>query len=472
MARREQPAPLTKKHLDRMHREQRQTRMIMIASAAVLVGVVLIILYGVLDQNYLKYRRAVAVVNNEKITAQEFRNFTKYYRYNVIQNAESTYQFAQMFGGGDSQMLQQFLGQLQRSASQLEPESAAENSLNQLVDRILLKQIAKEKGITVTEEEITKSMQSWLGYYPDGTPTPTQTHAPIATSTLSPTQLAMMQPTSTIAPTVSITATVNLTETAEAASGPITATQAAAMTSTPGPEATATAIPAAPTATLTPTPYTEEGYKNFYSTVVADFDANEIPKETLHFLFETDLYREKLMEQVLGEPTCTAPQVWAQHILVTEPAVAAIVAEKARAGEDWYALAAEYSTDTSNSQQGGDLGWFGRGQMVKVFEDAAFGMEVGQISDPVKSDFGYHIIRLLGKEDRRLTSTECEQDRQTQFQTWLNGQRETAAVELLDYWKEIYPLEPTLPAEIQQILKNAAGGGLSGDQTLPSGTTP
>ena len=463
MARREQPSPLTKKHLDRMHREQQQTRWILIGSAVVLVGVILVILYGVLDQNVLKYRRAVADINGEKISAQDFRSFTKYYRYNLIRNVESNYQIAQMFGGGDPQMLQQFLGQMQQAAAQLDPETAGQAALNQMVDRVFLKQLAMEKGIRVTDEEINKSMQAWLGYYPEGTPTPTQTYAPIPTSTLSPTQQSMLRPTATTAPTVSATAAVTATD-------GLTSTQSAAITVTAEPEitataaspitATATTIPPTPAPTLTPTPYTEEGYQNFYSTVVADFDANQIPEATLRFLFETDLYREKLMEQVLGEAICVSPQVWAQHILVNDPSVAAIVAGKLKAGEDWYALAAEYSTDSSNADQGGDLGWFGRGAMVKEFEDAAFSLEVGQISDPVQSQFGYHIIRLLGKEDRRLTPTECQQERLSQFQVWLNDQRTTANIQLLDYWKQIYPLEPTLPADIQQLLQQAAGAGL------------
>jgi len=67
------------------------------------------------------------------------------------------------------------------------------------------------------------------------------------------------------------------------------------------------------------------------------------------------------------------------------------------AGEDFAELAREYS-DCPSSQQGGDLGYFSRGMMVKPFEDAAFSMAVGEISQPVKSQFGYHIIKVV---DRR-----------------------------------------------------------------------
>ena len=72
---------------------------------------------------------------------------------------------------------------------------------------------------------------------------------------------------------------------------------------------------------------------------------------------------------------------------------------KAKAGEDFATLAKEYS-ECPSASEGGDLGSFGKGQMVKEFEDAAFSMEVGEISEIVESQYGYHIIKVTDKKEK------------------------------------------------------------------------
>ncbi len=82
------------------------------------------------------------------------------------------------------------------------------------------------------------------------------------------------------------------------------------------------------------------------------------------------------------------------HILVEKFSTANAVLEKLKNGESFAKLAEQYSTDGSR-KRGGDLGFFGRGAMVREFEEAAFGLEKGQVSGIVKTQFGYHIIKRL-----------------------------------------------------------------------------
>ena len=86
----------------------------------------------------------------------------------------------------------------------------------------------------------------------------------------------------------------------------------------------------------------------------------------------------------------------ASHILVKTKKEAENILERLNNGETFEAIARQVSLCPSK-ENGGDLGFFDKGQMVKAFEDACFSAEVGQVVGPVKTDFGYHIIKITGK---------------------------------------------------------------------------
>lgn len=92
-------------------------------------------------------------------------------------------------------------------------------------------------------------------------------------------------------------------------------------------------------------------------------------------------------------------EIEAQHILVEDEETANEVKEKLDDGESFEDLAKEYSMDESNAEDGGSLGFFSVGQMVPEFDDAAFALDVDEISEPVMSEFGYHIIKVTDKRE-------------------------------------------------------------------------
>jgi foldase protein PrsA len=84
------------------------------------------------------------------------------------------------------------------------------------------------------------------------------------------------------------------------------------------------------------------------------------------------------------------------HILVEKHSEAIILLERIQKGEKFGKLAKEFSIDSGSAKRDGSLGYFGRGKMVKEFEKSAFSLQTGQISEPVKTQYGYHIIKRLG----------------------------------------------------------------------------
>ncbi|WP_235991891.1 peptidylprolyl isomerase [Metabacillus schmidteae] len=124
-----------------------------------------------------------------------------------------------------------------------------------------------------------------------------------------------------------------------------------------------------------------------------------------------------------------AKQVKASHILVEDEDTAKEVKDKLDKGEDFAELAKEYSTDTASAESGGDLGFFGEGAMVAEFEEEAFSLKVDEISDPVKTEHGYHIIKVteiqeaaeanFEKSKEEIRGILLDEKMATEYPTWL-----------------------------------------------------
>jgi foldase protein PrsA len=147
-------------------------------------------------------------------------------------------------------------------------------------------------------------------------------------------------------------------------------------------------------------------------------------------------------------------QVRARHILVADQKTADTVEGKLKSGGNFADLAKQYSTDPSTKDKGGELGFFGVGQMVKPFSDAAFSLPVGATSAPVKSPCGYHIINVeekkpatkatLASAKPQITETLRQQQQQQQIPVFLQSLRAKANIQVYDdRYKDAFP--PPLP---------------------------
>jgi len=138
-------------------------------------------------------------------------------------------------------------------------------------------------------------------------------------------------------------------------------------------------------------------------------DTNKLRRQLPIEDSELEAYYQKHQDEFMeGE------QVKARHILFRVPqgaeagaeaeaqVKAQAVAELARSGADFATLAAKHSEDVATKDNGGDLGWFGRGSMVPEFENAVYGAAPGEVVGPVRSEFGFHVIRVDERRSQRL----------------------------------------------------------------------
>ncbi|MDX9992555.1 MAG: peptidylprolyl isomerase [Anaerolineales bacterium] len=426
---------INKRHVAHAEVVRRQSLAIQYVALAIVVVVIGLVIYGILSTTVFLSQRTVANVNGDRISLHEFQGRVRLQRIQLINNFTQYYQFAQMFGAEDPFNEPNFGGILQNISQQLQqPEKVGEDVLNALVDERLIRQEAKKMGIEPDKDALELYIQQQFGFYADGTPTPAPSSTPFVLPELNPTQLALVTITPTPGPaTATVTATPDLTST------PTTAPTETPLP-TQGPEATP--LPSA-------TPYTLEGFETRYNETLTDLETNtQLKPAEYRYFFETLYLREKLLEVITADVKPLEEQIWIQHILVDSEELANLILARLADGEDWGQLAAQYSTDASNAQNGGDLGWNGRNAgFVPEFTEAAFALQQAKVSAPVQTQFGWHIIRVLGREMRRIDDQRYSQLKDEAFSAWLEGIRAEADIETYDVWKEYVPTDPELPIQ-------------------------
>ena len=156
-------------------------------------------------------------------------------------------------------------------------------------------------------------------------------------------------------------------------------------------------------------------------------------------LYTEDSFRQELRAQlittqmrdaVVGEVASDTVQVHARHILVSTKDQADEVLVRLNNGEDFVELARQYSLDVTTREEGGDLGWFTEIELLEpLVAETAFSLEVGQISPPIATRLGYHIIQTLEFDTLPLTAEKQEQVAKAIFTEWINTLNDSAVIE-------------------------------------------
>lgn len=423
------PKPASKKHEARLARENRQKKIMIAIVTGVLAVVVLLVGYGILYNQVIKQNRPVAQVGSTKISVDQFEKRVQYERLSTVDS------FSNYAASGYAQLFQSYLLEMQNSLDNY--IQFGSDVLDKMINEAVIAAKAKELGISVSEEEIDKELERGFGFFPDGTPTPEATveFTFKPTSTLSAQQLAIITITPTPSPeptfTPEPTATGNPTE---------------EPTATPDVAATATSVPTATQIPPTATPYTREGFNSLYKTMLTNINQQfNYTDADFRDYVRALLLNQKVFDHVTKDITRDQDMVWARHILVETEEEAKAVLDRLNAGEDFGVVAAEVSIDTSNSASGGDLGWFTQGQMVAEFDKAAFALEIGKLSEPIKTEFGYHIIQVLGHEVRELTDEQLNTYKNQVYYKFVEDAKATMTVKKNDVWAEVVPSTPTIP---------------------------
>ncbi|MEE4194897.1 MAG: peptidylprolyl isomerase [Anaerolineae bacterium] len=395
----------TVKHTKKQQRlnahEQQQKKNILTAAAIFAGVIVVILLIGLIDGLFITPNKAVASVGEDEITVEDFRTKVRYYRWQFIQQYYQTYQIYSMFGDYDGNQVSrlEYYDSLLNNPDQLGPVV-----LDAMIEDIIIEQKAQELGITVSDDAIEKAIESGFGFYPEGTPTSEPTPTTGVKPTLNAEQLLLVTATPTSIPTEIVDV-----ETDESDESAVEETESDLTEATPAP---------------TPTTYTVELYEENLAEYGRDLRSADLGVEDLREVQRLALLRDEVFDVITADIPATQEQVWARHILVEdETAVDSILGQLNSGQMSFSELALLFSLDEASAANGGDLGWFSRGQMVPEFEDAAFSLEVGEISEGIKTDFGYHIIQVIAHEDVPLSANEYEQVKQDAFSDWLAEER-------------------------------------------------
>lgn len=409
---------LTKRQLALSRREKERLRLIYMGLGGVAALILIVLAFGLYQTFVMEPNSPVATVNGVDIKTGDYQDRVQYERFLLEdQYQELVKQQATLLQPGNEQLAQLLGGQYEQMAQQLLQQRVllgTRQTLDDMIEDKLVEAEAQKRGITVSDDEVTEAINRYLASRAGGLTAAAVTETATARAEATATA-ALWTPTPTFTPSPTLTPTTQLTTTAN-------------LTPTATPENTPTPAP-----TSTPNIIGPDKLKTDYADwlkVLADKVG--INEAQFRQYFRAILLKQKLQEALGAEVPTKAEQAHARHILVETEDEAKKVVERLNKGEDFAALAKELSKDTGSAPEGGDLGFVPRGRFVKPVDDAVFSLPLNTISEPIQSDFGWHVIEVLERGERELAPLDYRRSQRQAYSDWLTEARAAATIQ--DFW--------------------------------------
>lgn len=409
----------------RREQETRYQRIFLLAMIGAAGLIVLILGSGIVYEYVIKPNAVLAEVNGHEIRRRDYWKYQSVALYNQARQYET---FAAQTQGPQQQQFLQFAATFDQQRENLWGSTeVSDTTVRQMIDDRLYVDGAAEMGITISNEEADLFALNAFA----------SEEAPLITPLPSPTPI----PERAVAATQ--TAEALATEQSIALGTPAALAQATPVVATPESGTPVSAMPAGtpvasnsatPTlpAQATPDPVTardnaEAQFSAFQEDV---FDEAHLSVNDFEQLYVVpQVARTRVDHEVTSDVAQKADQVRAEHILVGTEELAGQLYEQATGGADFAQLARTNSTDTTTAPTGGQLGWFTQQELASPLAEAAFALQPGEISQPVQTEFGWHIVRVLERQDERpLSAAQYQLAKDKAVEAWLQQERDQASI--------------------------------------------
>ncbi len=400
MTKQRAPQRITKKHLARSERERIQSRWLLGVIIAIAVIAIGILGYGWIDSAYIQPKKTVVTVNEDTITQGEFQGRIRIHQRELLAQLNSYMQMEQLFASDPQTLasIQELQNQIRTQLAY--PELVGQEVIYAMTRETLIRQEAEKMGIHVLPEEIERQIQQSFGFYPEGTPTPFPTPTPDATRVAA-----------------------------------IAAASEATAEPSPTPTLPQTPIPTA-------TPYVLEAYEVDYEQFLDSLSDFGISEADFYVYIEAQLLEEKVREQFDPEIDRMAEHVLLQHILIFDEEIAQEALEQLESGDAWDDIVLEYSEDQSSRESSGDLGWNTLDDLVRILGQmglAAFSAQVDEVVGPIESQYGWHLLRIVDRQDREILEAAYQEAVDNAFEAWIDDLTTEAEIIVVDDWQDHLP---------------------------------